>query len=133
MTVIERFEQFKTFEENRQFQEKIVQENKRLLVEVADSFEEGGQDVPENVAKKLVQAVQEAEKELFKTVSDALEEKQELEKILKDAVPDMKIRNVLFMKYIQGMALKDISKEIGYSYDYTLELAMNGRKLLNRM
>lgn len=133
MTVIERFEQFKMFEENRQFQEKVVQENKRLLIEVADSFEEGGQDVPENVAKKLIQAVQEAEKELFKTVSDTLEEKQELESILKEVVPDVKIRNVLFMKYIQGMTLKDISKQIGYSYDYTLELAMNGRKLLNRM
>lgn len=133
MTVIERFEQFKTFEETRQFQEKIVQENKRLLVDVADSFENGGQEVPENVAKKLIQAVQEAEKELFKTVSDTLGEKQELERILKEGVPDMKIRDVLFMKYIQGMTMKDISKEIGYSYDYTLELAMNGRKLLNRM
>lgn len=133
MTVIERFEQFKTFEETRQFQEKIVQENKRILVDVADSFENGGQEVPENVAKKLVQAVQEAEKELFKTLSDALEEKQELERILKEGVSDMKIRDILFMKYIQGMTMKDISKEIGYSYDYTLELATNGRKLLNRM
>lgn len=125
--MINRFEHFKDYQKNKAYQEKMIVERKKVFNEACKN------DLNDDIKQHLYSDVIRAENVLNQLILDEMEERRILEGILETYIQDFRIRDILFMKYIQNITLKECAKVIGFSYDYTRELCSKGRMILKQV
>ena len=125
--IIERLEHFKDFQKKLKMQDTIIREKKEVFVKACKN------NIPESLRNELFKDVEEAEGKKNEIILDEIRERQELEEILQDTITDDRIRTVLIVHYLHGKKLKEISKEMTFSYDYIRELSCKGRKMLKQV
>lgn len=125
--IIERLEQFKDYQKKLKMQDIIIREKKEILVRACQT------EVPETLRQELYEKVEEAERKKTEIILDEMRERHELEEILQNIITDDRIRTILIVHYLHGKTLKEISKEMTFSYDYIRELSCEGRKMLKQV
>lgn len=125
MDILERLEHFKDYQKNLKIQDNIILGKKETFMKMCED------NVDDEIKMCLLSDVTRAEEEKKAIILDEIRERQELEEILNDKISDIRIRAIFSLNCLHNKTLRNISEDMGLSYDYVRELKHKGKMLLN--